>query len=240
MLKHYRPGKPKKILPDLEEPGMMPGFFIDNQLLLSEIHMRSIIILLTVTLLGCKSNLDNFSREELMAEFVTKLKEKDTASGFEILNKYIEKFPEDASGKITLIQLEVMTGKLSASEGERQLNDIELYRKIIWERDFLKVYSVLDSIPPDSAIEKLTALTNKYPDQINNYKLIGEKLLEVKRYQEAIQMFDKVIATGPDRDYVRADKAFAQYMLGEKKLACQIWESMGDDGRSYYDKYCKN
>lgn len=198
------------------------------------------LFLLLFLLISCRPDYNNFSREEFKATFLDKLqKERDTLAAFEILNKNIEKFPDDASAKMTLIQLQVITGKLSEDEGLRLLNEIELYRSIVHERDHLALYSVYDSIPPDSVIKKLNALITKYPNVANNYRLIGKKLLEVERFHEAIESFDKCISMDSSWHSAIADKAFAQYMLGDKEVACKTWQTLLTDGQAYHDKYCK-
>ncbi len=191
-----------------------------------------------VVLISCKPDMKNFTKEEFQAAIRSKLAKQDTAAAIALLGQCVEKFPDEISAQIALIQLQVMTGKLSEEEGSTQIRNIDYTKSSGFEADHMMVYSKIDSIPPDSAILKVTSLIQKYPEYFYNYFMMGKKLIDAKRYPEAIEYFDKTIQMKPEFRYAYANRALALYLMGEKEAACEIWKTSMGGGAMYREKYC--
>lgn len=201
--------------------------------------MRIFLLFLVLTLISCKPDPDTFTQDEFKAALREELSDGDTLAAIALLDKYVEKFPDDLQAKVYNLGLKVKFGLLSEDDASDLIRGMDMNKIGGRVAEYNEVYATLDSIPPDSAIQKIDVLISRYPDDFYNYYAKGRKLLDLERYQEAIELFDKVLDIEPGHHYSRADKAFAQYMLGDKETACETWKTSMGGGASYRDKYCK-
>jgi tetratricopeptide (TPR) repeat protein len=144
----------------------------------------------------------------------------------------------DIESKGAMAMLKMQSRQISRAEGLSRLQ--KLYESTptpAVEQMYLS--AIVYNGTPKEVIAGLDSLITRYPDRAIFHSRKAYTLMEIERFDDAIESFTTAIKLDPDNLYWSADRTLARYRKGETKAACMAWKTPGGGSQSYYEQYCK-
>jgi tetratricopeptide (TPR) repeat protein len=213
--------------------------------------MRILIFLIVTAIgFGCRNekkvdeNTDTEKRsskksvEQYHKEFQLSLRNGDTTEAIKVLERFQKVDSTDVESKGALIMLQMQSRQIGRAEGLSKLQKI--YDKSATPAvEQMYLSAVMYNGSPQEVIAGLDTLITHYPNRAIFHTRRAYTLMEMERFDEAIESFTKAIKLEPDNLYLSADRTLARYRKGETKAACMAWKTPGGGSQSYYEQYCK-
>jgi tetratricopeptide (TPR) repeat protein len=210
-----------------------------------------ILLILTAFVVGCgnRKSIEEKSRsrvsgkplkskEQYHKEFLLSMQKGDTAEAIKVLQRFQKTDSADVESEAALIVLQVHTGEMSDGEGRSKLQKI-FDNSPTPGVDRLYLSFILNKAINEKAITKLDSLIAQYPTRGVFHTSRAYMLMNMERFDGAIESFTNAMKYDSNNLYLRADRSLALYKKGDKKMACMAWKIPGGGSQSYYEQYCK-
>jgi tetratricopeptide (TPR) repeat protein len=178
------------------------------------------------------------SVEQYHREFQLSLRKGDTTEAIKVLERFQKVDSTDIESKGAMVMLKMQSRQISRAEGLSRLQKLyESSATPAVEQMYLS--AIVYNGTPKEVIAGLDSLIMRYPDRASFHSRKAYTLMEIERFDEAIESFTTAIKLEPDNLYLDADRTLARYRKGETKAACMAWRTPGGGSQSYYEQYCK-
>jgi tetratricopeptide (TPR) repeat protein len=185
-----------------------------------------------------QKTLSKKSAEQYNREFQLSLRNGDTTEAIKVLERFQRVDSTDVAAKGALITLQMQSRQISRVQGLSKLHQLfERTASPAVEQMYLS--AIMYNGTPEEVIAGLDTLIAHYPDRAIFHVRRAYTLMEMERFDEAIESFTNAIKLQPDNLYLTADRTLARYRKGETKAACMAWKTPGGGSQSYYEQYCK-
>jgi tetratricopeptide (TPR) repeat protein len=199
----------------------------------------TVFVLVLIVATGCIVKRER-TMEELKSDLSESLYNGDTIAALTMLEQFNRENPDNTETQAALVVLKTNARIISVEEGSLQLMDLRARDSSNFFTDQVDSAAADEpTLTPDQRLEAVEKQIEEDPSDFWNHLEKGRALIDLKRYDEAINSFNKAIELEPENRYPYADRALARYLKGDKEQACKEWESSGGGGLSYRDKYCK-